>query len=245
LDVIYDTVKRYHTQHLEREDAPVNAKKETGLVKYEPKELLTAEQKVHEAEQEFTETFYHIGKALEPIREKELWRQADFKNWGAYCKAGRIDYTQQHANALIKAATIRHLLPELPQAEDQSSTWGIAAVEQLCRLPLDTDIKRASKKIATRVKRGDRLSRALAKEIVDAEMGVESKQRKAKARQLAASDTPADTLNKTIEWAELLFSSMKELEETFWTDAEEDSPGIVKRLTRALSALVSLVRSRP
>lgn len=223
----------------------MNAKKETGLIQYEPEELLAAEQKVHEAEQEFAESFYHIGKALEPIRENELWRLLpDCRGWKHYCQLGRLDYRYSQADLYIKAAGVRPLLVDLPEVKGsaRADTWNLKVVEQLCRLPLDSDIKRASKKIASRVKKGDRLSRSLAKEIVDSELGVSTATRKKKAKQLAAASTPAQALTQLAEWVEDQMTSLADMEATFWTDAEEESPGIVKRLTRALSSFVSFLK---
>lgn len=226
----------------------MNAKKETGLVTYELKKLPPAEDKVHSAEQEFAESFYHIGKALGEIKSNELWRELpECRSWAHYCRLGRLDYQVSQADLYIKAAQVRPLLVDLPTLNSPAGAgeWSLKAVEQLCRLPLDSDIKRASKKIATRVKRGDRLSRALAKEIVDAELGVQAVKTKRQKMALVSASTPAEVLLLMIAAIQDEKESLQRMEETFWTDAEEQTPGIVKRLTREVASFASFLRSRP
>jgi len=164
------------------------------LAEYEQTELIEAEKKVHEAEQAFCESFYLVGVALKKIYDNELWRAAGdgIDSWNKYCTSGRLDISRRYADQLIAASQVRSQLAVLPNVGPLAPVWTEKTVRELTRLPKPSDVKRASKKVVTQVKRGKPLTARLVKEIVDVELGTPEKKQKAKAKRLAAATTPSE-----------------------------------------------------
>lgn len=135
-----DQTISHHVAELGREITPVPQKKDDENLSELPAELTTQDI------QDFTRldgvvrrglnTFIEVGQALAEIRDRELWKVAEHKNWAAYCQVvGGL--TKIHANRLIKAAevaiTITQVKPVGFTYDDAtpSSEWQIRPLHQL------------------------------------------------------------------------------------------------------------------
>ena len=109
------------------------------------------------------EAFYHIGQKLLRIKRDELYREAGFKSWSAYCGSGRIDYKRNQADLYIRTSELR---PKLPTTGGQD--WSVKQVLELCKCETDNDAKRIARKaIAQATKSGERVTAKLIAKVRD------------------------------------------------------------------------------
>jgi hypothetical protein len=208
--------------------------------------LHTEERSIQDHAGRVFEDFYEIGKSLEQIKANHLYKAETngsgqpFRSWSEYCKSGRLEYRTAHADNLIKAAEYRPLLADIPTAV---GNWGERTVRELTRLPEQRDAGRVSKKIVKHIeKTGDRLTAPLVKRFVDEDLG---KPRKTDAKRAADLQEAAihKTIEKEIDRVMKLRLSFEQIEGDWRKEAEQASPGIVKRFTTELGKLVSVLRS--
>ncbi len=120
------------------------------------------EQLESEIQNEAYEAFYQIGQRLLRIRRERLYESAGFKSWASYCKSGRIEFTKQHADGLIRASELR------PKLESIDSNFTESQMRELCKCETDNDAKRvAEKSVALAAKRGQRLTAKLIAQVRD------------------------------------------------------------------------------
>jgi len=209
-------------------------------------ELEAQERRVRKAMSEFSEDFYLIGTELKPIRDSQppLWKRGGFRSWSDYCKSGRLDITDRRwADKLIRAADVRPLLPKISDAHG-ASTWTERSVRELLRMRDNEGIRRVANKVATRIRKGDRLTSTLVKELVETDKhGPKIERTRTKVRkQLSQATTPGEALDAITDWLEQQMESLGRMEASFWTDAETERPGSSKRLTQALRDFVSFMK---
>jgi len=87
------------------------------------------------------EMFSEAGRALQEIRERELWRAGNFDSWAAYCRQA-AGLSKVHANRLIAAAGIVEVIAKvepigstpsprlIPRSESQMRALGAIADPQ-------------------------------------------------------------------------------------------------------------------
>ena len=83
---------------------------------------------------------HHTGQKLLRIKRDELYREAGFKSWSAYCKSGRIDYKTTQANDYIRASQLRPKLTGMPV------DFSVRQMLELCKCETDNDAKRIARK---------------------------------------------------------------------------------------------------
>lgn len=190
------------------------------------------------------EAFYRQGVVLERIKNEKEFQDANYTSFDEYMNERQpLGIKQAHAWRLIAAKNIRPLLPELDSPMGES-VWTERAVRPLTHKDFSrSDVRRLGKKIATQVRKGVPLSDTLVKRICDEDRGVESQKTEKAAAKLDAADTPAKVLQRIRVEAELWQSSLAAMPEDFWSDAESEDEGCLRRTISALSDLVSFLRS--
>ena len=209
--------------------------------------LAKAEHALHLAQHDFGESFYRMGVILKEIRDDDLWKDGDYSDFKEYCDHRQpLGYKKSAVNQFIVASDVRRLLPEL--SAEKPASGGLSWTERTVR-PLahkdfaPSDVRRLGKKILTQVKKTGKLTGPMVKAICDEDRGVEKQKAKKKGEELDAADTPAKVLNKIKIEAKLWQSSLASMPEDFWSDAESEDRGCLKRTITALSELVSFLRS--
>lgn len=210
--------------------------------------LENSEWELSEAVANSFEDFYRQGVILDKIRTEKEYKLAHYESFDEYCNDRQpCGIKAAHAYRLIKAKNVRHLLPTFSDNNSpigEKPLWTEGAMRPLLHKDFKpSDQKRLGRKIATRVKKGDKLTAKLVKEVCDADRGVEKKNRSKAQRAIAKADTPAETIQSMKVDVDLWLSSLGEVPGEFWEDAEKDDPGCVKRLIGALSNLASFLRS--
>ena len=108
------------------------------------------------------EAFYHIGQKLLRIKRDELYREAGFKSWSAYCGSGRIEYRKAQSDKYIRASELR------PKLDPIGSDWTLFQVLELTKCETDNDAKRIARKaIAQAKKSGERVTAKLIAKVRD------------------------------------------------------------------------------
>jgi len=212
--------------------------------------LQDAEERIRDAEFDVTRGFFSIGEALKKIRDGELWKQAGARNWGDYCQQRRINYSKRYSNKLIRMPQNRELLADLSGPGHICPTWTVTAVEELHRLSEPNDIRRVSKKAATRVKNGAAFSTRLVHKLVDDDLGLTRQRKEAKQAQEAADykrlyepPTVAATLS---EWGNDINSKLRTLEsldESLWDDALNESSDVLRYVENAAADLAAFLKA--
>lgn len=179
------------------------------------------------------EAFYHIGQKLLEIKRNELYREAGFSSWSAYCASGRIEYSLSRADLRIRAAELRPKLPAM-----QGVDWSVSQVEQLCKCETDNDAKRVAKKaIAIAEKTDQRVTARLIAEVRDGDDETGRAVKKHKEQLAAASlDTHLDKLSDLlVDWRR----SLEAVDSEQW---ESVSQRILARVRREAEHLTSFLK---
>jgi hypothetical protein len=109
-----------------------------SLVPSEPAHTPSRAQRLESLEADIRrglEEFYHTGMKLKEIRDDELYREAGFDTFEAYCK-GRFDWSKGRASQLIKASEYRAELPEFTNGKQGQGDyqWSERSVRELTRI---------------------------------------------------------------------------------------------------------------
>ena len=222
---------------------------DTKLIPREPKELIAAERKVIDAEQNFTEDFYLLGKAYYELREGETWKLIDCESWHAYCKLERLGHTRGHIGRLTDAYLTRPHIKEIPEDAPNWREWNEGQVRELVRVMKHPQggsrgVSRVSGKIVMALNRNPklRLSATLVRDYVDKDLGVVRKQRERKAKELERTPGAAGVLEDFLDVIRDQVYSVEKFSAEMWEEAEDASPGIVKLLTQELLDYASYLK---
>jgi hypothetical protein len=210
--------------------------------------LAKQERLLLEAMTSWGESFYKMGVVLTAIRDSRTWeKDAGYTNFDQYCDDRQPQGLKRtQVKSLIAASKIRPLLPTFEGNGNAANggVWTERNVRPLTHSDFKPgDVRRLCKKIATHVKRGERLTASLVKSICDEDRGVVRQTQERKAKQFAKADSPSQVLHKLKVDVELWQLSLAELPADFWVDAESEDAGCLKRAISAVSELASFLRS--
>lgn len=229
----------------------------TALVESGGERNATLEQyeaKVVAAEQELRESFYHIGMALKRIKDDEPFKpkvgrkpngKTTFKSWQQYCASKRLRYQRQAAARMIRAAVQRDQLPDLKSgsvADTLPLFWTIETAVEMARLDTKKDIRTAVSRIKQRLKKGERFTTKLVREVVDEMLGVDRKKKQKQAERLTTTPTLADHLDDMANTVEVWIDSLQEVGVDVWDEMATERPEVVKRLTQVLTSFISYLK---
>lgn len=186
------------------------------------------------------EAFYRQGVILDRIRVEQQYKDAGFESFRTF-----IDEVQPcgmkhaHARRLINAKDVRDRLPESPNGRVD---WSERALRPLTHSDFTpADQRRLGKKVLTRVKRGEKLTASLVKEICDTDRNAVGKK---VDRQMRTAHTPASVLEEMRQTLTEWRVSVESFDGDFWEDAESDAPGRAKLLSGELSKLASIITAK-
>lgn len=207
--------------------------------------LAKSEHELYEAMSGAFESFFSQGVILNRMNIEQEYKDAGFDSFADYMNERQpcgIKYA--HSTRIIAAMKLRPLLPEIAPGANkpESVVWTEKSIRPLLHKDFTpADQKRIGKKIATRVKNGEKLTAALVKDICDKDRGVEqTKTEKAKA-ELKLTNTAAETLHEMERQIELWMEALGIVPSEFWSDAETDDRGCTKRLSRVASNFASFL----
>jgi hypothetical protein len=203
--------------------------------------LAKSEHELFEAMSGAFESFYSQGVILNRINVEQEYKDAGFDSFADYMNERQpcgIKKTQ--AYALIAAMKLRPLLPDLSEFSESCWTdWSIRPLLHKDFTPADQ--KRLGKKIATKVKNGEKLTASLVKEICDADRGVDKQKLEKKKQDLKVTKTAAETLLEMELQIQLWMQALESVSGEFWSDAESDDRGCCKRLSKMASEFASFL----
>jgi hypothetical protein len=207
--------------------------------------LAKSEHELYEAMSGAFESFYAQGVILNRINVEQEYKDAGFDSFADYMNERQpCGITASQSYRLIAAMKLRPLLPDfrpLGESENKNS-WSERAIRPLLHKDFTpADQKRLGKKIATKVKNGEKLTAALVKEICDADRGVDQQKREKKRQELKVTKTAAETLLEMELQIQLWMQALENVSGEFWSDAEEDDPGCGKRLSKMASKFASFL----
>jgi len=205
--------------------------------------LAKSEHELFEAMTGAFESFYSQGVILNRINIDQEYKQAGFDSFADYMNERQpCGIKKVHAYRLIAAMKLRPLLPEVSHWDTDSGTWSERAIRPLLHKDFTpADQKRLGKKIATKVKHGEKLTASLVKEICDADRGVEKQKTEKHRQDLKVTKTAAETLLDIELQIELWMKSLDAVSSEFWSDAESDDRGCCKRLSKIASEFASFL----
>jgi len=163
-------------------------------------------------------------------------------SWGQYCESERSRCTKQHANALIRYATCRRLLPE---PEGAPSGWSQNAVKAIDKLQSPDSLKRSVGRqiVAYCEKNKKPITETIAKQYVDKAKDTKAyrKAEEKKAEQAAKECTPVRNLKRLFMHTKKHLLMLQNQDEKFWSDVEAEAPGLTTRVAEALGELASFL----
>jgi hypothetical protein len=196
-------------------------------------------EKLRSAESKACDAFLHIADELQAFRDdEESWKER-YPTWKECCESDQVGYSYPTVKRICRAADIRR---NVVTGARLPGPWNVQQLEQLARLPTNTDIKAMARKVQTRINKGGCGYRQV-KGLVDEAMGVVRKAAEKKDAELLAASTPAEVIEDMRAQVVVWQSSLAKVPGDFWTDAESDRKGCVKRLSNALSELSSYLLS--
>ena len=210
--------------------------------------LAKSEHELYEAMSGQFESFYSIGVILNRIMVHEEFKDAGYTSFTKYMNERQpCGIKARHAYETIAAMKIRERLPALcaSSAQGEQDGWSESTIRPLLHKEFSpADQSRIAKKIATRVKNGDRFTAALVKSICDADRGVDRVKEKKKAAEIAEALTPAEVIDKL--WGELLVwkDSLGNVPGDFWKDAESEDAGCCKKVSAVCLELASFLETK-
>lgn len=223
------------------------SKKSTALVVTDhsvPKgsALAKSELDLAEAMVDQFEAFYRQGVILERIKDKKEFIDAGYSSFDKYTNDRMpqgIRKTQ--AWCLIAAKNVRPLLPDLASA-NSGGGWSEYSIRPLTHKDFkQSDQRRLGKKIATRVKNGERLTATLVKQICDDDRGVERRTKIKKEKVFKEADL-ANNLKLAVEMVIGLHIGFQNYYEDAWQEVEVASPGLIRSLIAELDNFTSYLK---
>ena len=206
--------------------------------------LAKSEHELSEAMQAAFESFYSQGVILERILMDKEFKDAGFESFADYMNERQpCGIQMRQAYRLIQATEVRKLLPVL--SDSDNGIWSEWTIRPLLHKDFSpNDQRRIGKKIATRVKNGEKLTAALVKSICDDERGVERRKAEKQSQEVAATPTAFVIVDQ--KWGEALLwlKTFKEVPASFWSDAESDEPGCVEKLSETYSKLAAFLATK-
>ena len=132
--------------------------------------LAKSEQELYEAMTGAFESFYSQGVILRRIMVDMEFKNAGFESFADYMNERQpCGIQMRQAYRLIQATEVRKLLPVL--SDSDNGIWSEWTIRPLLHKDFEpSDQKRLGKKIATRVKNGEKLTAALVKQVCDAQI---------------------------------------------------------------------------
>ena len=205
--------------------------------------LEKSEQELYEAMIGAFESFYTQGVILRRIMVEKEFKDAGFESFEKYMNERMpcgIKSTQ--AFALMAAAKVRLLLTDSANSGVTDGVWTEAAIRPLLHKHFaPSDQKRLGKKIATRVKNGEKLTAALVKQVCDEDRGVERRASEKKQAEVAETPTAGGTLAKIFAECALWKQSLGNVPDDFFKEAVAEDSESVTRLIRILGELSSIL----
>jgi hypothetical protein len=203
--------------------------------------LAKSEHELYEAMSGAFESFYSQGVILNRINVEREYKDAGFESFADYMNERQpCAIKQAHAYRLISAMKLRLLLPELSNLDN--GTWSEGAIRPLLHKEFEpSDQKRLGKKIATRVKNGEKLTAALVKQVCDEDRGVERRASEKKQAEVAETPTAGGTLAKIFAECALWKQSLGNVPDDFFKEAVAEDSESVTRLIRILGELSSIL----
>ena len=203
--------------------------------------LAKSEHELYEAMSGAFESFYSQGVILNRINVEREYKDAGFESFEKYMDERQpCGFKKSHAYRLIAAMKIRPLLPEFP--ESGNGAWSQSSIEPLLHKDFEpSDQKRLGKKIATRVKNGEKLTAALVKQVCDEDRGVERRASEKKQAEVAETPTAGGTLAKIFAECALWKQSLGNVPDDFFKEAVAEDSESVTRLIRILGELSSIL----
>ena len=207
--------------------------------------LEKSEQELYEAMTGAFEAFYSQGVILRRIMVDMEFKDAGFESFADYMNERQpCGIKKSQAYSLIKAMEVRVNLPVFPPMVE-SGTWTERAIRPLLHKDFSpNDQKRIGKKIATRVKNGEKLTAALVKSICDDERGVERRKAERKWQEVAETPTPRSIIHERHIDVQMWLNGFNDVPVEFWSDAESEDAGCVKRLSEKCSELAAFLATK-
>jgi len=227
-----------------------------AIIKATKTELHKRESEIAEVEGRMYEDHYYIGIRLAEIKQHRLYEAEGFKTWDAYCKSERLSVRKTQANELIRTSEIRPVLDEIPSNGKTTGApvvWSHRTVCELAKLDEKSDVKRVSKKIATKLKKepDTKLTPKLVKQVVEEDIGITRKKAEKSERNRREKEGRVEKESQLVNRLKEFLSISGRYRKTFeavtdvndWEDADRESRGIAKRLADELETIASFLRS--
>jgi hypothetical protein len=218
------------------------------------REVEELEEDIDDAEISVSEEWVRVAQDIAEIKKRFVTAKAKkeslfgCKSFDAYCKTDRSRFGKSYSNELIAALEVRKLLPE-PTGRPVGLTWSAQTIRPLTKLKSDQAKRAAGKNALALIEKasnaGEKLSLTKAAEQAAeaakntvAEMRAQEKA----AEEKLASTRPVANLKRLIEYAHKHLAALEMWPDDYWTDAEEEEPGIATRVAEALEQLASFLR---
>jgi hypothetical protein len=204
--------------------------------------LAKSEHELYEAMSGAFESFYSQGVILNRINVEREYKDAGFESFADYMNERQpCGIKRVQAVRLINAMKLRPHLPDVPTGNN-SGIWSERAIRPLLHKDFEpSDQKRLGKKIATRVKNGEKLTAALVKQVCDEDRGVERRASEKKQAEVAETPTAGGTLAKIFAECALWKQSLGNVPDDFFKEAVAEDSESVTRLIRILGELSSIL----
>ncbi len=203
---------------------------------------------IDQAEVSVGEEWFRIATNLKGIKERyvkakkrkvKLW---GCKNFEEYCKSPRSRCGKAYAYRMLAALEIRRRIPSPTGDGIGWSEWSIRPLTEL--LTNQSQIAAARTAIANAAKHGTPLGTAC-REAVDKakDTGAYKKAKAKQEEEKAAKRSPAANLKTLLSYTRKHYDLLSEQDESFWTAAEKEEPGIVALVAEALEQLAAYLRA--
>ena len=203
--------------------------------------LAKSEHELYEAMSGAFESFYSQGVILNRINVEREYKDAGFESFEKYMDERQpCGFKKSIAYQLIKAMKLRPLLPDVSNTLE--NMWTERSIAPLLHKDFEpSDQKRLGKKIATRVKNGEKLTAALVKQVCDEDRGVERRASEKKQAEVDQTPTAGGTLAKIFAECALWKQSLGNVPDDFFKEAVAEDSESVTRLIRILGELSSIL----
>ena len=205
-----------------------------------------SEQELSEAMQAAFESFYSQGVILERILMDREFKDAGFESFDEYLnKRQPLGIKRAYAWKLIAAKRVRMLLPDVDSTSVESGFWTESAIRPLTHSDFNpNDQKRIGKKVAAAVARGEKLTASLVKSICDDERGVERRAAEKQYQEVTETPTPRSIIYEKHIDVQMWLNGFNDVPVEFWSDAESEDAGCVKRLSEKCSELAAFLATK-
>jgi hypothetical protein len=219
-------------------------------------ELQRQEKRVRDADRNYAEAWVAVGDAIRDLYVGGEWKKSGFTNFDKYMDergVKELSCAKSHAQRLMASAGVRHLLPDLSSPIDGGpQVWPITVVTQFTRQfrnPKTNEtvtlrpstISKLGEKCAKLAEKGEAITVAVVKPMVDAALGVTRIANEKKGEEVAMAPLPheaLETLRRDLAGTLRGFKSNPAMV----TEAWQDSPETVKRLIRELESLARFLK---